>query len=109
MAVCGVFVLSACREASYNNKEIVDQGIQSSIGSNKTSQAEYIIVLKENVSISDAINGLKKYDAQVIRDLKRRRYLIGLERNPGIEHLQKDIEGSEYIEYIQPNFTYTTQ
>ena len=70
---------------------------------------EYILVLKENVSVADALNSLQKYDVQVIRDLKKDRYLIGLKNNPGIDRLQEDVESSEYIKHIQPNFIYKIQ
>lgn len=87
----------------------MDRKAEASAKGKEIKLTEYIIVLKENVSVADAIDNLQKYDVQVIRDLKKGRYLIGLKNNPGINQLKHDLEGSEYIKHIQPNFTYKAQ
>ena len=104
-----VFLFSACTDSTHSRKEVIGSGVETSISNEDSSLFEYIVVLDENVSIEDAISILKKYEVQVIRDLKKGRYLIGLKNDPGIEQLKKEVEGSEYIKHIQPNFTYTTQ
>ena len=76
---------------------------------NESTLAEYIIVLNENVSIADALNNLQDYEVKVIRDLNKNRYLIGLVKDPGIEKLTKEVEKSEHIKRIQPNYSYTIQ
>ena len=48
-------------------------------------------------------------EIQVIRDLKKNRYLIGLKHDPGIEQLKKEVEAAGQIKLIQPNYTYKTQ
>lgn len=96
-------------ESSNQSGYVADRKTESSASNGESILAEYIIVLQENVSIASAINSLQKYEAQAIRDLKKGRYLIGLENDPGIELLKKDVEGSDLIKHIQPNFTYTTQ
>jgi len=109
IVVFGVLVISACTESTGQSEYVADRKTEFSTSNNDSITAEYIIVLKENVSISSAINHLQKYEAQVIRDLERGRYLIGLKNDPGIELLQKDVEGSDLIKLIQPNFSYTIQ
>ena len=109
VTACGIFALSACTESNYNSEYVVDRKAEASAKGKETKLTEYIIVLKENVSVVDALNSLQKYDAQVIRDLKKSRYLIGLKNNPGINQLKNDLEGSEYIKHIQPNFSYKAQ
>ena len=94
-------VISACTEPGYQSENTTDK--------NESILTEYIIVLKENVSISIAIGLLEKYEVQVIKDLKKNRYLIGLKNDPGLEQLKKEVEATEYIEQIQPNFSYTIQ
>ena len=102
-------VISACTEPNNQNGYIADRITESSASNNEIILAEYIIVLEENVSIADAIDKFQIYEVQVIRDLKRGRYLIGLKIDPGIEQLNKDIEGFEHIKLIQPNYSYKTQ
>lgn len=113
LAICivifGLLVISACSEPNNQSGYIADRKTESSASNNDIILAEYIIVLEENVSIADAIDNFHIYEAQVIRDLKRGRYLIGLKIDPGIERLKKEVEGSDRIKYIQPNFTYTIQ
>lgn len=102
-------MISACTENKYNSSHATNQSLDTSLQVKKVNAAEYIIVLKENVNITDALNSLKIYDVQLIKDLKRNRYLVRLNNNPGIERLKKDIIGSEYIKFIQPNFSYQSQ
>ena len=109
IAVIGVFIISACTEPNNQSGYIADRKTESSASNNEIILAEYIIVLEENVSIVDAIDKFQIYEAQVIRDLKRGRYLIGLKIDPGIEQLNKDVEGFEHIKLIQPNYSYKTQ
>ena len=109
VTVCGILALSACKEAINSNERVSDRASESSESNRRSSLAEYIIVLKKSSSIADALNSLHKYDVQVIRDLKKGRYLIRLEEDPGIGRLEKDVKGSEYIKHIQPNFVYTIQ
>ena len=109
IVIFGLLVNSACTESNNQSGYIADRKTESSASNNEIILTEYIIVLEENVSIADAIDNFQKYEAQVIRDLKRRRYLIGLMIDPGIEQLNKDVEGSDRIKHIQPNFTYKTQ
>jgi len=107
--VFGVFVISACSDSNYQSGYVADKKAAFSASNNGSILTEYIIVLKENVTIASAINSLQKYEAQVIRDLKKGRYLIGLKNDPGIQRLKKDVEGSDRIKQIQSNFTYTIQ
>ena len=109
IVIFGLLVISACTESNNQSGYIADRKTESSASNDEIILTEYIIVLEENVSIADAINNFQKYEAQVIRDLKRGRYLIGLKNDPGIERLKKEVEGSDRIKYIQPNFTYTIQ
>lgn len=101
--------MSACTENKYNSSHVTNQSLDTSLKIKKVNAAEYIIVLKKDVKITDALNSLKIYDIQLIKDFKQNRYLIRLKSNPGIERLQKDIIGSEYIKFIQPNFSYKSQ
>ena len=105
----GISVISGCSDSNYHNGKVADPEVEISAGTRESKQNEYIIVLVENASIESAMNNLQKYDAQVIRDLKRGRYLIGLGNDPGIEQLAKDVKGSEQIKQIQPNFSYSIQ
>ena len=107
--IFGLLVISACTESNNQSGYIADRKTESSASNNEIILTEYIIVLEENVSIADAIDNFQKYEAQVIKDLKRGRYLIGLKIDPGIEQLNKDAEGFEHIKLIQPNFIYKTQ
>ena len=109
IVVFGIFLISACTESNNQSGYIADGKAEFSASNNESILVEYIIVLEENISIGDATSILKKYEVQVIRDLKKDRYLIGLKNDPGIERLKKDVEGSEYIKQIQPNFNYTIQ
>ena len=109
IVVFGAYVNSACTESNYQGEYIADGKDESSANNNESILVEYIIVIEENVSIEKAISIFKKYKTQIIRNLKKDRYLIGLKIDPGIEQLQKDIEGSEHIKQIQPNFSYTIQ
>ena len=104
-----VFLFSACTDTSYQEKNVAERGLDFPVPKEKSSLVEYIVVLKENTSIANATDFLKKYQVQVIRDLKKNRYLIRLKNDPGIERLQQDIEDSEFIKYIQPNYRYKTQ
>ncbi len=109
VVVFGLLVISACTEPNNQSGYIADRKTESSASINDLILAEYIIVLEENVSIADAIDNFQIYEAQVIRDLKRGRYLIGLKNDTGIRQLRKDVEASEQIKQIQPNFTYSIQ
>jgi len=109
VVVFGLLVISACTEPNNQSGFIADRKTESSASNNEITLAEYIIVLEENVSIADAIDNFQIYEAQVIRDLNRGRYLIGLKNDPGIGQLRKDVEASEQIKQIQPNFTYSIQ
>ena len=109
IVVFGALVISGCSDSNYQNEKITEPEVEFSAGNEESNSSEYIIVLAENVSIENAISNFQKYDAQVIKDLKRGRYLIELKNDPGIERLEKDVEGSEHIKQIQPNFSYTIQ
>ena len=104
-----VFLISACSDRNYQRKEVAESGVEASINNEESSLIEYIVVIKANANIASAISSFKKYEAQLIGDLKKNLYQIGLKKDPGIEQLRKDVEGSDLIDYIQPNFTYTTQ
>lgn len=104
-----MFLISACTETKYNNSHIENQLLDTSLQIKKVNKAEYIIVLKKDVKITDALHSLKIYKPQLIQDFKRNRYLIRLKINPGIERLQKYISGSDNIKFIQPNFNYKSQ
>lgn len=109
MLVCGVFVTSACTERKYNSNYIVKKPLDSSEQLNKVKVIEYIIVLNKGVKFPDAVMSLKIYDIQLIKDIKRDRYVVGFNNDPGIEQLRKDIVRSKYIKHIQPNFSYKAQ
>ncbi len=109
IVVVGLFVTSACSESKYQKEQTANQEVLLPVANDESDLTEYIIVLNENVDIARALNKLKKYEVQVIRDLNRGRYLIGLKNDPGIEQLKKDVESSGYFKHIQPNFTYTIQ
>ena len=102
-------MISACQKPSYQNEKVAEPEVESSTSREESKQNEYIIVLSENVSIENAISNLQKYDAQVIKNLKRGRYLIRLRSDPGIEQLKKDVLEFKDINHIQPNFVYTIQ
>jgi len=109
LVVFGAFVIFACTESNHKSEYSPDRKAESSVSNEGSNLTEYIIVLVENVSIENAISNLQKYDAQIIKDLKRGRYLIGLKNDPGIEQLKKDVKDSLHIKQIQPNFNYTIQ
>ena len=96
-------------DSKNQNQNVADKKTELSTTENESTLAEYIIVLNENVSIADALNNLQDYEVQVIRDLNKNRYLIGLVKDPGIEKLTKEVEKSEHIKQIQPNYSYTIQ
>lgn len=106
---CCLFLLSACTQESHNSSHVSKQLKDTAIRVKKVDVVEYIIVLKKDVKVTDAVNSLKIYDVQVIKDLKRDRYLIGVKNDHGIDKLKKDIVDSEYIKHIQLNFIYSTQ
>ena len=105
----GVLVISACQERNYQNEKVAEREVGFSESNEESDSSEYIIVLEENTSITTALNNLQKYELRVIKNLKKGRYLIELKQDPGIEQLRKDLEGSEHIKQIQPNFIYTIQ
>ncbi len=109
IVVFGVLVISGCSDSGYHNEKITEPELEFSAGNEESKPNEYIIVLAENVSIQNAISNMQKYDAQIIKDLKRGRYLIGLKNDPGIEQLKKDVKDSLHIKQIQPNFNYKIQ
>ena len=109
IVVSSVFLISACTESNYHGEKVAQPKVESSVSNEALNLSEYIIVLEDDVSISSATSILEKYQVQIIRDFKKNRYLIGLKHDPGIEQLQKEVEGSEHIKHIQPNFTYTIQ
>ena len=109
VVVFSVFLISACTESNYHGEKVAQPEVESSVSNEALNLSEYIIVLEENVSIESATSIFEKYEGQVIRDLKKGRYLIRLKNDPGIEQLQKDVQGSELIKHIQPNYTYTIQ
>ena len=109
IVVFSIFLISACTESNYQSEYVADGQADLSASNNESILAEYIIVLEENVSIASATSIFGKYEGQVIKDLKKDRYLIRLKNDPGIEQLQKEVEGSEHIKHIQPNYTYTIQ
>lgn len=82
---------------------------ESMMKKDDVGRSEYIIVLGENVSITHALDSLSRYEAELIKDLKKGRYVIELRTDPGIERLKKDVEKSEYINFIQPNYQYKAQ
>ena len=102
-------MLAGCKETNHKNDYINDAGAELSKGTKQTNITEYIIVLKENTRAEDALNTLQKYNARLIRDLKRNRYLIGLENDPGIDQLKLDTDNSKDIKHIQPNYRYEIQ
>ena len=109
MLVFAVFIFSGCAENINTSGNLKDSTKVITVNENQEKVTEYIIVVKENIKISDAINTLNKYDIHIIKNLNRGRYLIGVKQDPGIDQLRKDIMGSDYINYIQPNFTYKLQ
>lgn len=104
-----MFLLSACTEQNPASSNKMQGKIEASINSNKENITEYIIVLNKGVETSDAMDALKKYDVQIVKDLKRGRYVIKLKNDPGIKLLEKEVLNSELIKHIQPNYVYTTQ
>ena len=102
-------MISACQKPSYQKEKVAEPEVESYASNEESKPNEYIIALSENVSIENAIRNLQKYDAQVIKDLKRGRYLIRLRNDPGIEQLKRDVFESKNIDHIQPNFVYTIQ
>ena len=105
----GVLVISACQEPNYQNQKVAEREVEFSESNEESNLSEYISVLEENITIADAMSELRQFDSQIIKNLKRGRYLIKLKNDPGIEQLKKHIEGSERIKQIQPNFSYTIQ
>ena len=105
----GITIFPACQAASDTNTQKSKLIYDSSNKSHKVTLNEYIIVIKESSNIDNAIETLKKYDARILRDLKRNHYLIGLVNDPGIEQLKIDIQNNMYIKYIQPNYRYELQ
>ena len=79
------------------------------INKDNVRQSEYIIVINEKANIADALIIFRKYDARLVRDLKKKRFLIELKRDPGLERLKSLVESSELIEFIQPNYIYQQQ
>lgn len=109
VVACSTFGISACTESNHKREHVPDRVVEPSANNEELNLTEYIIELEKNISIESATSILEKYQGQVIRDLKNGRYLIGLKEDPGIEQLKKDVEGSKYIKFVQPNFTYTIQ
>ena len=104
-----MFLISACTENKYDSRLNADKPLNASIEIKKEKIAEYIIVLNKGIKLTTALSSLKIYDARLIKDLKRGRYLISLNNDPDINKLKKDIINPEYIKHIQPNFIYKTQ
>ena len=71
-------LFSACTESTYNREEVIGGRVAALKNNKESSLIEYIVVLNENVSIENAINILKKYEVQVIKDLKKGRYLMSI-------------------------------
>lgn len=107
--VFGAFISLACQEPNYQNEKVAEREVQISASNEELNLSEYIIVLEENITIAEAMNDLEQFDSQIIKNLKRGRYLIKLKNDPGIDLLKKHIGSSKRIKQIQPNFSYTIQ
>lgn len=107
--VFGSFIFSGCAENINTRNNLTSSSKVLIVNAAQEKAIEYIIVVNENAKISDAMNILNKYDVRIIKNLNRGRYLIGVKQDPGIEQLRNDIVGSDYINYIQPNFIYKPQ
>lgn len=104
-----MFLISACTENKHNSRLNTEKPLNALIEIQKEKIAEYIIVLNKGIKLTTALSSMKIYDARLIKDLKRGRYLISLKNYPDINKLKKDIINPKYIKHIQPNFIYTTQ
>ena len=104
-----VFLLTACAEDKSKRMNVEYQTENPQKTQTKKKLTEYIIVLNKAAKLDTAIGSLKKYGVQVVRNMKKNRFVISLNNDPGIEQLQKDILNSADIKHIQPNFIYKTQ
>ena len=100
---------SACTDSNYQNGNTPEPKANPPAETNVSAPVEYIIVVAEDVSLDAAMQHLQKYEATMLQDLKRGRYLISLRQNPGIDQLKGEVDETSDIVLIQPNYTYTTQ
>ncbi len=71
-------------------------------------QGEYIISLRKGGDEKHLRALYKKYGIQKVTPMGRGRYLIRIQRDPGLERLKKETIDSEFIKAVQPNFRYHT-
>lgn len=67
---------------------------------------EYIVTLDKDVQIEDLENQFKSYTLTVVKDLGRRRYLIRLDQDPGLDTLMQHDCFKQSKCKIQYNFKY---
>ena len=99
----------SCTEYKKPNNNIVESKIGTLVKHDEVKLTEYIIVLNEGAVISDSIKVFNKYQVEILKDLKRNRYVIGLMNDPGMKVLLKEIEQHGNIKLIQPNYRYQAQ
>ena len=67
---------------------------------------EYIVTLAKDVQIEDLENQFSAYSLQVVKDLGRKRYLIRLDQDPGLDTLMQHDCFKQSRCKIQYNFKY---
>jgi hypothetical protein len=104
--ILGTLVNPICLESKQPGDTLKAPVSSQTVGAEETGLSEYILVLEEKGNINNVIDQLDGYDARVIKDLGRGRFLIGLKLDPGIEQLTRIVEDSDQIRLIQPNYNY---
>jgi hypothetical protein len=67
---------------------------------------EYIVTLDDDVQMEDLVNQFSAYNMVIIKDLGRRRYLIHLDQDPGLDTLMEYDCFKNAECKIQHNFKY---
>ena len=69
---------------------------------------QYIITLKKGGRVETLHEVFAEFGVRSIQDLSRGRYLITLEKDPGLENISRQAVTSPNIESVQPNYIYRT-
>lgn len=105
----GSLSIGGCSESGYREGRADQTVVQASAGLERSEPAQYLIQLAEGKNIETVIALLQKFDARIVRDLDRGRYLVELGSDPGLEQLVNEFHGSDLIDQIQPNYSYQSQ
>ena len=93
---------------SANQKNLEPRVITTQPATENRVPGQYIVKLKEEGSTETLHKVFAEFGVKSIQDLSKGRYLITLEKDPGLEGITRQAVTSSNIEYVQPNYIYRT-